>query len=62
MSYVTLKGYLCDIVVMNGHAATESEDDVLKDRIYEELEKVFDQFPKYNMKNLIGDFNAMVGR
>ena len=27
-----------------------------------ELEQVFDHFPKYHMKMLLGDFNAKVGR
>ena len=27
-----------------------------------ELEQVFDNFPKYHMKILLGDFNAKVGR
>jgi hypothetical protein len=38
-----------------------STDDV-KDSFYEELERVFDSFPKYHMKILLGDFNAKVGR
>ena len=29
---------------------------------YEELEQVFDHFPKYHMKMLLGDFNTKVGR
>jgi len=29
---------------------------------YEELEQVFDHFPKYHMKMLLGEFNAKVGR
>jgi endonuclease/exonuclease/phosphatase family metal-dependent hydrolase len=28
----------------------------------EELEQVFDKFPKYHMKILLGDFNAKIGR
>jgi hypothetical protein len=28
---------------------------------YYELERVFDKFPKYNMKILLGHFNAKVG-
>jgi hypothetical protein len=31
-------------------------------RFYEELEQVFDQFPRYLMKMLLGDFNAKVVR
>jgi hypothetical protein len=36
--------------------------DDIKDSFYEELECVFDQFPRYIMKILLGDFNAKVGR
>jgi hypothetical protein len=34
----------------------------VKDSFYEELEPVFDKFPKYHMKILLGDFYAKVGR
>jgi hypothetical protein len=34
----------------------------VKDNFYEELERVFDKFPKYHMKILLQDFNAKVGR
>jgi len=30
--------------------------------LYEELEQVFNNFPKYHMKILLGDFNAKLGR
>jgi hypothetical protein len=62
MSYITLKGRWCDIIVLNVHAPTEDEDDGIKDSFYEEPEQVFDQFPRYHMKILVGDFNAKVGR
>jgi endonuclease/exonuclease/phosphatase (EEP) superfamily protein YafD len=62
MSYITLKGYWCDIIVLNVHAPTEDKDDVIKDSFNEELEQVFDQFSRYHMKILLGDFNAKVGR
>jgi len=39
----------------------EKSDD-FKDSFYEELEQVFNHFPKYHMKILLGDFNAKVGR
>jgi hypothetical protein len=42
------------------HAPTEDKCDNTKDSFYEEL--VFEQFPKYHMKILLGDFNATVGR
>jgi hypothetical protein len=62
MSYITLKGRWCDIIVLNVHAPTEDKDDDIKDSFYEELEHVFDQFPKCHMKILLGDFNAKVVR
>jgi hypothetical protein len=62
MSYITLKGRWCDIIVLNVHTPTEDKDDALKDSFHEELEQVFDQFPRYHMKILLGDFNAKIGR
>jgi hypothetical protein len=53
VSYIILRGRWCHIIVLNVH---ELHD--LKDK----LECVFDKFPKYRMKILIGDFNAKVGR
>jgi exonuclease III len=47
---------------LNVHAPTEDKDDDIKNSFYEELEQVFDQFPRYHMKILMGDFNAKVRR
>jgi hypothetical protein len=44
------------------HAPCEDTSDDVKDSFYEELEHVFDRFPKYDMKILLGDLNAEVGR
>jgi hypothetical protein len=60
MSYITLTGQ-CDIV-LNVHAPSKDKDDDIKDSFYKELEEVFDQFPRYHMKILLGDFNAKGGR
>jgi exonuclease III len=62
MSYIILIGRWCHIIVLNVHARTENKTDDVKDSFYEELECVFDKFPKYHMKILLGDFNAKVGR
>ncbi|PNF32123.1 hypothetical protein B7P43_G02834 [Cryptotermes secundus] len=62
ISYIILEGRRCDIIVTNVHAPTEDKIDDIKDRFYEELEHVFDKFPKYPMKILLGDFNVKVGR
>jgi hypothetical protein len=34
----------------------------MKDSFYEKLERVFDKFPKYHMKILLGDLNSKIGR
>jgi hypothetical protein len=44
------------------HAPCEDKKDDVKDSFCEELGRVFDQFPRYDMKILLGDFNAKVGR
>jgi hypothetical protein len=60
MSYIILRGW-CDIV-LKVHAPTEDKIDNVKKSFYEELERVFDKFPKYHLNILLGDFNERVGR
>jgi hypothetical protein len=62
MSFVMLRGGWCSIIVLNVHAPCEDKGDDVKDSFYEELGRVFDQFPRCDMKILLGDFNAKVGR
>jgi hypothetical protein len=62
MSYIILRGRWCHIIVLNVHSPTEDKTDDVKDNFYEELEHVFDKFPKYHMKILLGEFNAKVGK
>jgi hypothetical protein len=62
MSYIVLRGHWCNKIVLNVHTSTEEKSDDSKDSFYEELEQVFDHFPKYDMKILLGDFNAKLGR
>jgi exonuclease III len=62
MSYITLRGCWCHIIILSIHAPTEDKTDNVKDSFYEEMEHVFDKFPKYHMKVLLGDFNARVGK
>jgi hypothetical protein len=62
MSYIILRGCWFYIIVLNVHTPTEDKIDDVKDSHYEELEGIFDKFPKYDMKTLLGYFNAKVGR
>jgi hypothetical protein len=62
MSYIILRGCWCNIIVLNVHAPCEDRGHDVKDSFYEELGRVFDQIPRYDMKILLGDFNVKVGR
>jgi hypothetical protein len=62
MSYIILRGRWCQVIVLNVHAPTEDKTDDVKGSFYEELERVFDKFPKYHKKIQLGDFNAKVAR
>jgi hypothetical protein len=55
MSYITLRGRWCDVIVLNVHAPTE-------EYICEELEREFYQFSKYRLKILLEYFNEKVRR
>jgi hypothetical protein len=43
-------------------ALIEDKSDDRKDSFHEELERVFNQFPLYHMRVVLGDFSAKVGR
>jgi hypothetical protein len=62
MLCIILRGHWCDIIILNVHAPTEDKIDDIKGRFYEELEHVFNKFPKYHVKILLRGFNARVGR
>jgi hypothetical protein len=62
MSYIILRGRWFHIIVLNVHVTTEDKPDGVKYSFCEELEHIFDKFPKYHTKNLLRDFNAKVGR
>jgi hypothetical protein len=51
-----LRGRWCNIIVLNVHAPCEDKNDDIKDSFYEGPEHVFDQFPRYGMKILLGDW------
>jgi hypothetical protein len=62
LSYIILRGRWCDIIVLNVHVPTEDNTSDVKDSFYEELERVFDKFPKHHVKILLRDLNAKVVR
>jgi hypothetical protein len=58
MLYIILKGRSHNITILNVHVPCEGKSDDVKDSFYEELGHVFDQFPRHDMKILLGDFKA----
>jgi hypothetical protein len=48
--YIILRGHWFHIIFLNVHAPREDKTDYVKDSFYEELERIFDKFPKYHMK------------
>ena len=52
ITYIVLRGRWCNIIFLNVHAPSEEKSDNSKDSFYEELEQVFDHFPKYDMQIL----------
>ena len=46
--------------VLSVHAPSEEKSVDSKDSFHEELGQVFEHFPKYHMKFLLGDFNAIM--
>jgi exonuclease III len=62
MTVIVLRSRWCNIIVPNAHAPNKEKSDDSKDSFSEEWKQVFDHFPKYLMKILLGDFNAKLRR
>jgi len=56
------RGHQCNAIVLNMHATTVEKNYASKDTSHEELEQVFNHFPKYHMKILLRDVNANWGK
>jgi hypothetical protein len=61
-SYIILRGVWCDIIIVKVQVPIEDKIEDIKDKFYEELEHVFDKFPKNNINILLRDSIAEVGR
>jgi hypothetical protein len=62
MLYIILSSHWYNIIVLNVHSPCEDATDDIKDSLYEDLGCVLDQFPRYDMKILVDDLNANVGK
>jgi len=60
--WIRVCGKFRNYSIINVHAPTEDKDDEEKDKFYLELETIYSRCPKHDIKMVLGDFNAKVGR
>jgi hypothetical protein len=59
---IVLRVRLCNIIVLSVHVLSDKKHYVTKYSFYEELELLFEHFPTYHLKMLLGHFNAKLWR
>lgn len=57
-----IKGKFKNYSIINTHAPTNDSSDDEKDTFYELMRKAYDDCPRYDIKMVLGDMNAKVGR
>ena len=62
ISLIRLRGKYQKITVINIHAPTEEKEIEIKDQFYSELDRIYERIAKYDLKIIIGDTNAKLGR
>lgn len=62
MCVIRLKAKFFNISIVNIHAPTEEKDDEEKEGFYEELDRAYNSCNDHDIKIVIGDANAKVGR
>lgn len=62
ISTIRLKGRIKNISVVTFYAPTEEKEDDIKDTFYSKLEDTINNIPRYDMKIILGDANAKVGK
>ncbi|XP_049315675.1 uncharacterized protein LOC125779126 [Bactrocera dorsalis] len=62
LATIRIKARFFNISLICAHAPTEEKDDVTKDDFYERLELAYESCPRHDVKIVLGDFNARVGK
>ena len=71
INFVPISKYMCTLRIklknqtlslVNIHAPTELKDDEIKEAFYSELERVYDSLPTSDVRIILGDFNAQIGK
>lgn len=62
LSKIRIRGLYRKISIINVHAPTNEKDEEEKEKFYESLSEILQEIPRYDIKIVVGDFNAKVGR
>ena len=62
LATIRIKARFFNISLICAHAPTEEKDDATKDSFYERLERSYERCPRHDIKIVLGDFNARVGK
>jgi hypothetical protein len=59
---IRIKGRIFNYSLINIHAPTNDSEEEAKDKFYEQLEQAYAAWPSHDVKLVMGDANAKVGR
>ena len=62
MSDILLRGNWCINIALNVRVRSEQKSDDINESFYWDLEQFFNNFPKYQLKILLGDINVKLKR
>ena len=57
-----IRGRFFNTTIICVHVPTEEKDEIQKDDLYEDLERIYMKVPKHDRKVVMGDFNAKVAK
>lgn len=59
---IRVKGQCFNVTLICAHAPTEEADEDSKETFYAQLERLYDMAPHYDIKIILGDLNAKIGK
>ena len=62
MCWLRIGGNFLNCGIINTHAQTEDKSDTVKDAFYDGLRNLYGACPKHDVKLIIGDLNAQIGK
>jgi exonuclease III len=62
MCYLRMKGKFFNTTIFCVHAPTEEKDEKIKNSFCDRLDRTYQKMPKHDVKIIIGDMNAKVGK